>query len=189
MKSKYLILLLVICCSLMTYAQTVSDGAVVSSAISAKRSGQSESQIASSLLQQGATPAQLQRLRGQYAKKIYNETKERYDKARRKYASYADANRRAILESVRSEQSDLNTELQIQTQVYMKASTAMQQAEADIQREKPAFTLLEPATVPIQKAGPKRGRTCLIFLFLAFLGTSLWILYKEDDIKPLLGMS
>jgi len=125
----------------------------------------------------------------EFSQKVYQEAKERYEKARRKYASYADANRRAILESVRSEQSDLNTELQIQTQVYMKASTAMQQAEADIQREKPAFTLLEPATVPIQKAGPKRGRTCLIFLFLAFLGTSLWILYKEDDIKPLLGMS
>ncbi len=125
----------------------------------------------------------------EFSKKVYNEAKERYEYARRKYANYADANRRAFLETVRSEQSDLNTELQIQTQVYMKASTAMQQAEADIQRETPAFTLLEPATVPVQKAGPKRGKMCLIFLFLAFLGTSVWILHKEGDIKPLLGMS
>jgi hypothetical protein len=28
---------------------------------------------------------------------------------------------------------------------------------------------------------------CLIFVFLAFLGTSVWILYKEGDLKPLLG--
>jgi uncharacterized protein involved in exopolysaccharide biosynthesis len=173
----------------MTYAQTVSDGAVVSSAISAKRSGQSESQIASSLLQQGATPAQLQRLRGQYAKKIYNETKERYDKARHKYAYFSDANRRVFLETVRSEQTNLSNELSIQYQVYAQASAQMQQAEADVQRETPAFAILQPATVPVQKAGPARAKMCLIFLFLAFLGTSVWILYKEDDLKQLLGMS
>ena len=48
----------------------VSDGQAVRSAASLKRSGKSEAQIASSLLQQGATPQQLQRLRGQYAKQI-----------------------------------------------------------------------------------------------------------------------
>ena len=48
----------------------VSDGQVVRSAVNQKRAGASESQIASSLLQQGATPQQLQRLRGQYASQI-----------------------------------------------------------------------------------------------------------------------
>ena len=48
----------------------VSDGQAVRSAASQKRAGRSEAQIASSLLQQGATPQQLQRLRGQYAKQI-----------------------------------------------------------------------------------------------------------------------
>lgn len=48
----------------------VSDGAVVRSAASQKRSGASEAQIATNLLKQGATPQQLQRLRGQYANQI-----------------------------------------------------------------------------------------------------------------------
>lgn len=48
----------------------ISDGQVVKSAVSQKRAGASEAQIASSLLQQGATPQQLQRLRGQYADQI-----------------------------------------------------------------------------------------------------------------------
>ena len=43
---------------------------MVKSAVSQKRAGASEAQIASSLLQQGATPQQLQRLRGQYADQI-----------------------------------------------------------------------------------------------------------------------
>ena len=48
----------------------VSDGQVVRSAVNQKRAGASEAQIATSLLQQGATPQQLQRLRGQYADQI-----------------------------------------------------------------------------------------------------------------------
>lgn len=48
----------------------VSDGQVVRSAASQKRAGASEAQIANQLLQQGATPQQLQRLRGQYANQI-----------------------------------------------------------------------------------------------------------------------
>ena len=48
----------------------VSDGQVVQSAVNQKRAGASEAQIATSLLKQGATPQQLQRLRGQYADQI-----------------------------------------------------------------------------------------------------------------------
>ena len=125
----------------------------------------------------------------EYAKKIYGETKARYDKARHKYANYTDANRRVFLEAVRSEQTNLSNELSIQYQVYAQASAQMQQAEADVQRETPAFAILQPATVPVQKKGPARAKMCLIFVFLAFLGTSVYVLYKEDDLKQLLGLS
>lgn len=84
MKRIVLILFLCVCSVMVNYAQSagggaaggssrgggVSDGQAVRSAASMKRSGKSEAQIASSLLQQGATPQQLQRLRGQYAKQI-----------------------------------------------------------------------------------------------------------------------
>jgi len=125
----------------------------------------------------------------EYTKKIYYETKARYDKARHKYANFSDANRRVFLETVRSEQTNLSNELNIQYQVYAQASAQMQQAEADVQRETPAFAILQPATVPVQKAGPARAKMCLIFVFLAFLGTSVYILHKEDDLKQLLGLS
>ena len=88
MKRIYLILMLFVCCTVVNYAQNtgggagttatkgaskgggVSDGQVVRSAASQKRAGASEGQIANQLLQQGATPQQLQRLRGQYANQI-----------------------------------------------------------------------------------------------------------------------
>ena len=125
----------------------------------------------------------------EFSKKAYNEAKERYEVARRKYANYSDANQRVFLETVRSEQNKLNQELMIQQQVYTQASAQLQQAELDVQKETPAFMVLEPATVPVRKAGPARAKMCIIFLFLAFLGTTGYVLYKEDDLKSLLGMS
>jgi uncharacterized protein involved in exopolysaccharide biosynthesis len=124
----------------------------------------------------------------EFSRKAYQEAMQRYEQARRRYANYTDANRRLFLEAYRSEQSKLSQELQIQQQIYSQASAQLQQAEMDVQKETPAFTVLEPATVPVRKAGPARAKMCIIFLFLAFLGTTAYALYKEDDLKPLLGM-
>ena len=125
----------------------------------------------------------------EFSRKAYDEAKERYEQARRRYANYADANMRIFLESYRTEQSKLSQELTIQSQVYTQASAQLQQAELDVQKDTPAFAVLEPATVPVKKAGPARAKMCIIFMFLAFLGTSVYVLHKEDDLKPLLGMN
>ena len=125
----------------------------------------------------------------EYNKKLYAETKARYDKARQKYAEFTDANQDIILQTVRQRQVDLENEMQLQYNAYTQIAAQLMAAEAKVQEDTPAFTTLQSATVPVKKTGPKRAQMCLIFLFLAFLATTAWILYKEDDLKPLLGLS
>lgn len=125
----------------------------------------------------------------EYNKKLFAETKARYDKARRLYAEFSDANQDVILESVRQKQTELENDMQLQYNAYQQVAAQLLAAEAKVQEETPAFTTLQSATVPVLKAGPKRAQMCLIFVFLAFLGTTAWILYKEDDLKSLLGLS
>ncbi len=125
----------------------------------------------------------------EYNQKLFTESKARYEKARRRYAEFADANQDIILESVRQKQTDLENEMQLQYNAYQKVAAQLLAAEAKVQQETPAFTTLQSATVPVLKAGPKRAQMCLIFVFLAFLGVTAYILYKEDDLKPLLGLS
>ena len=79
--------------------------------------------------------------------------------------------------------------MQLQYNAFTQIAARMVEAEAKVQQERPAFTTLQSATVPVAKQGPKRAQMCLIFVFLAFLGTSIWVLYKEDDLKSLMGMS
>ena len=121
-----------------------------------------------------------------YTRKLYAEAKAKYDQARSKYATYADANQRVFLERVRSEQSELQTELQLAQTAYTQVASRLQLAEAKVQEETPAFTILQPATVPIKKEGPQRIKMCLIFLFLAFIATTLFVWNKESHLMPLL---
>jgi len=125
----------------------------------------------------------------EYSKKICAETKARYEKARQLYAEFMDANQDVILQTVRQKQTDLENEMQLQYNAYQQVAAQLLAAEAKVQEETPAFTTLQSATVPVLKAGPKRAQMCLIFVFLAFLGTTAWILYKEDDLKSLLGLN
>lgn len=124
----------------------------------------------------------------EYSKKLYQEAKERYEKARQRYASFSDANQDVILQSVQTKLNDLENDMQLQYNIYQQVVSNLQQAEMKVQEETPAFTTLQSATVPVRKAGPKRAQMCLIFVFLAFLGTTVWILFKEEDLKPLLGL-
>lgn len=125
----------------------------------------------------------------EYNKKLYGEAKAKYEYARNKYAAYADSHRSVSSQSAQTKESDLQNEMQLQQKIYQQVVAQLQQAEMKVQEETPAFTTLQSATVPVLKTGPKRAQMCLIFLFLAFLGTTAWILYKEDDLKPLLGLS
>ena len=124
----------------------------------------------------------------EYNRKLFKEAKARYDKARQLYASFSDANQDIILESVRTKLTDLENEMQLQFNNYNSIAQQLQLAEAKVQEETPAFTTLQSATVPVKKAGPARSKMVLIFLFLAFLGTTVYILHKENQLKPLLGL-
>lgn len=123
----------------------------------------------------------------EYNKKICEEAKERYEKARAAYAGYADANQNVILQSVRQREIALENEMQIQYNAYMQAAAQLLQAEAKVQEETPAFTTLRSATVPILKAGPNRFKICLIWVYIAFMAVTAWVIYKEEDYKMFFG--
>ncbi len=124
----------------------------------------------------------------EYNQKLFRETKSRYEKARQAYAAFADANQDLILESVRSRRADLENEMQIQYNAYTQVAAQLTAASARVQEETPAFTTIQRATVPVKKAGPARAKNLLVFLFLAFIGTTVWAINKEGDLKPLLGL-
>ena len=125
----------------------------------------------------------------EYNKKLCAESKVRYEKARQRYVDFADSNQDIILQSVRTKLTDLENEMQLQFNAYQTYTAQVQNAEAQVQQETPAFMTLQSATVPIKPEGPKKKKIMLVFLFLAFVGTTIYVLHKENELKPLLGLS
>lgn len=125
----------------------------------------------------------------EYAEMLQVQAKKDYEHARQKYVEFVDANQDVVLESIRQMQTDLENDLQLQYNNYNTLSAQVLAYKAKVQEATPAFTTLQRATVPLGPAGPKRPQILFVCLFLAALFTTVWILYKEHQLKPLLGLS
>ncbi len=125
----------------------------------------------------------------EYNKKLYEETKAKYDEARHQYAAFADANFDVILQRDRNKQIELENEMQLRYQAYSTVAAQLQAAEAKVQEETPAFTTIQNVTVPVQKSGPSRTKLVLLYCFLAFLITCIYIMKKEGYLIPLVRLA
>lgn len=116
-----------------------------------------------------------------YYKQLTAEAKREYEQARQIYGSFSDANMNITLESFRAKLNDLENDMQLKYTNYSTMMTQYLAARAKVQERTPAFTLVKGAAVPFKPAGPKRVFFVLEICFLAFIGTSLWCIYKIKD--------
>lgn len=115
-----------------------------------------------------------------YWEQLYEERRKEYYEAQEKYAKYSDANQGVILQSVRIEQERLQNEQALAFQVFSQVATQLQMSRAKLQEEKPAFAILEPASVPLQPTGTSKKIIILGLAFLAVAVTSAWVLFGKD---------
>lgn len=120
-----------------------------------------------------------------YWEQLYKQRQEEYYKAQEKYARYSDANQGVILQSVRIEQERLQNEQSLAFQVFSQVATQLQMSRAKLQEEKPAFAILEPASVPVRPSGTSRKMILIGIMFLAVAGAAAWILFGQDLWKSL----
>lgn len=109
----------------------------------------------------------------QYYEKLCRDAKAKYERVRQQYGSFSDANQDIVLESYKLKQNDLENEMQLLYNTYTALQTQMQQAQAKLLMQTPAFTTLQSASVPLKPAGPKRMIFVLGMCFLAFVITTI----------------
>ena len=106
--------------------------------------------------------------------------KKEYFAAQQEYAQFADANRNVILQTVTSEKERLQKNLSLAEQIYSQSMGQLQVLRGKVQEAKPVFAVVEPATVPLVPASPKKMMIIIAFAFLAFIFESAWILFGKD---------
>ncbi|QJD78364.1 GNVR domain-containing protein [Spirosoma rhododendri] len=98
------------------------------------------------------------------------EAKSRYQAAEYALSNYRDSNRAIYLNTAKLEEQRLQADYLLTQSVYNELSKQLEQAKIKVQEETPVFKTLEPASVPLQKSGPKRT---IIMIVSAVIGAVL----------------
>ena len=115
-----------------------------------------------------------------YWEKLYTERQSEYYAAQQAYATYVDENKGLYTQKSKVEGERLQNDMNLAYQVYSQTAQQLQLTRGKIQEAKPVFAVVNPATVPIKAASPKKLMILVGFVFLAFCGTAGWILFGED---------
>lgn len=121
-----------------------------------------------------------------YYRKLKEQAKEKYEVSAKKYSQYADSHREANLQKENSKLEMLNNEKEMLYLEYKKICSLLIDAESKIQEEKPAFTTLQSATVPLKQSDPDRMKIVITWSLVTFGLISCFVFYKEDDLKRIL---
>jgi uncharacterized protein involved in exopolysaccharide biosynthesis len=109
----------------------------------------------------------------EFALKVFNESKENYYEAQKKYAQYIDENKNIILESVKIEQERLKNEQNMAYGVYSNLAQQVEKVRMKVQEQTPCVTIIEPARIPVKKSNTSRAT--ILFGF-AILGVSVGLM-------------
>lgn len=115
-----------------------------------------------------------------YLEKLFIERQQEYYAAQKKYANYVDSHDNLILQSVRTEQERLQSDMSLAYQVYSQVANQLQVARAKVQEEKPVFAIVEPAVIPLNPSGTSKKAYVLALIFLSVCIVLFWKLFGED---------
>ena len=116
-----------------------------------------------------------------YMNKLFDQSKVDYDRARRNYASFCDANQGLVLQQYKSKEEELESDMQLKFNIYTQVAQQLQMTKAKLQERTPAFTTLQNASVPIKASSMPRLFILIIIMVLGFMLRFCMVVYKNFD--------
>ncbi|MBS2100773.1 GNVR domain-containing protein [Carboxylicivirga linearis] len=104
----------------------------------------------------------------------YEEKKEQYELLQKEIFNYRDRHRNLVSERINIEFQRLSDEYDLVSSIYNELAMQLEKAKIAVKEQTPAFSILEPAKVPVERSGPKRKIILVVSIFLGFfLGVTL----------------
>lgn len=107
--------------------------------------------------------------------KLQQDAKLAYEKASDEYGKFCDSHTNTILEAVNSKRDQLENEMSMKLNEYNTMTVQVTSAEAKLRERTPAFSLFQSPTVPVKATSPKRMVFVIAMLFLATIGTCVYL--------------
>ena len=119
----------------------------------------------------------------EYAQMLYDDSKVKYIEAQKVYADYVGQHQNIVNMRFQVEADRLENEKELAFGVYNQMAQNLEVARAKVQEETPVCVVVEPAYIQINASSPKKVMMGLLYVFLAFFGTSAWIIIKDRIIN------
>ena len=114
-----------------------------------------------------------------YTEKLYAEAQEKYYSAQQVYAEYVDQHQGVVKMQYQIEQNRLSKEQDLAFNVYNQIAQQLEVARAKVAESTPVCVVVQPAIIPFKASSPKKIMLGVIYVFLAFFGTLLYIIVKD----------
>ncbi len=105
--------------------------------------------------------------------------KSTYERSRRRYGNFADANQDAVLQSIQSLTDDMENDMQLKYNAYTTLFNQYQLALAKLQEKTPAFTVLQEPIMPYKPSSTPRILIVFEFILLGILCDIVWVFFKK----------
>ena len=115
----------------------------------------------------------------EYAEVLYTAAGAKYREAQDAYANYANSHQNIKNVMYQIELDHLSNEKDLAFGVYSQIAQNLEMARARVQEQTPVCVVMQPAYVPVKASSPKKILMGLLYVFLAFFGTSVWIILKN----------
>jgi uncharacterized protein involved in exopolysaccharide biosynthesis len=109
----------------------------------------------------------------------YVELKTDFEDKQEVLAAFQDSHRNLSSALARTQESRLQNEYTLAFSIYSELARQREQARIKVKEDTPVFTIVEPVTVPIEKAAPKRVMIMVMSLFLGIFAGAGWVLMRD----------
>ena len=102
-----------------------------------------------------------------------------FDEIQAKLAYFSDSNLNSVNSFVINERDKLEAEFQIIKAVVTELSKQVEQVKLQVSKDTPVFSTIKESVIPINRTSPKRTQLVIIYGFIGFVISILFILLKD----------
>ena len=136
---------------------------------------------AQELLQQQITEYKIQKATAnlEFIQQRHDDVKRQYNEAQEALAKFSDSNKNVTTAIAQTEQERLSNDYNLSFSIYSEMAKQLEQAKIQVKEDTPVFTVIEPASVPLEKSKPQRLLILISWCFLGVLTGSGITLFRK----------
>jgi len=110
----------------------------------------------------------------EFIQQRFDETAQKFEAIQTRLANFSDRNKNVSLATAKSEEVKLTSQYNLIFSIYSELAKQLEQAKIQVKQDTPAFSIIEPISIPTNKSKPERSKILFIWLLVGgILGIGL----------------